>query len=75
MDVTTIDPNALERQTVNVLPLLLQIGMLTCVPGEPLAVTPPNEYARRSLQKMLENALWASSSIFPDGRSPCRSRI
>jgi hypothetical protein len=57
MDVMTIDVSALERQTVNVLPLLLQVGLLTRVPGEPMAVTPPNEYARRSLQKMLENAL------------------
>lgn len=48
------------------LPLLLQVGLLTRVPGEPMAVTPPNEYARRSLQKMLENALGASSSIFPE---------
>jgi hypothetical protein len=46
----------LRRQRVRAVPLLLQTGLLSMMPGQQLC-HPPNEYARSSLQSMLQSAM------------------
>ena len=55
--VASVDVADLEAQRVRVVPLLLQTGLLSAVQGQPLQCRPPNEYARQSLQRMVETAL------------------
>ena len=52
-----IDVADLARRSVQAVPLLLQTGLLSQVPGAPLQCIPPNEYARASLQRMLVGAM------------------
>jgi hypothetical protein len=47
----------LERKRVQAVPLLLQTGLLSLIPGQRLVCRPPNEYARSSLQTMLLSSL------------------
>ena len=58
---SSLDIANLEAHRVEVIPLLLQTGVLTLVPGLPkareLQCALPNEYARRSVQRMVETAL------------------
>ena len=58
---SSLDIADLQAHRVVVIPLLLQTGVLTLVPGLPTArelkCALPNEYARRSLQRMVETAL------------------
>ena len=56
-DTTDLDIAELEARRVRVVPLLLQTGLLSLVRGQPGVARPPNEYARRSLQRMVETAL------------------
>jgi hypothetical protein len=46
----------LRRQRVRAVPLLLQTGLLSIKPGQKLC-HPPNEYARSSLESMLQSAM------------------
>ena len=46
-----------ERQHVQAVPLLLHVGLLSTVPGQPTICRPPNEYAVASLRTMLLNAM------------------
>ena len=50
----------IEARRVHVVPLLLQTGLLSLVPGQSDLCRPPNEYARRSLQLMAATALDAA---------------
>ena len=47
----------LERKRVQAVPLLLQAGLLSLIPGQQQLFRPPNEYARSSLQTMLLSSL------------------
>ena len=47
----------LERRRVRAVPLLLQTGLLSRVPGKPLDCRPPNEYASTALRRMLIEAM------------------
>ena len=55
-----VDIADLEAQRVCVVPLLLQTGLLSAVAGSPALCSPPNEFARRSLQRMVSSALAAT---------------
>jgi hypothetical protein len=61
LESSTMDIADLEAQRVRVIPLLLQTGLLTFKPAPPDAPTLscilPNEYARRSVQRMVETAV------------------
>ena len=65
--VTRLDIVDLQSQNVHVVPLLLQTGLLTFVPGQALEeadsvlCVPPNAYARQSIARMLETALPSSA--------------
>jgi hypothetical protein len=50
----TVDP---ERRRVRAVPLLLQTGLLSRVPGKPLDCRPPNEYASAALRRMFVEAM------------------
>jgi len=52
-----VDISGWEARRVHAAPLLLQIGMLSLVPGRPGACRPPSKYARRSWEIMLATAL------------------
>jgi hypothetical protein len=56
-DLPLVDLSGLKGGRVRALPLLLQTGLLSIVAGHPQRCGPPNEYARRSLQSMVANAL------------------
>lgn len=58
-----VDLAGLEAGRVSAVSLLMQTGLLTRVPGEVAACRPPNEFARRSLQRMLERALAVSEGV------------
>ena len=53
----SVDIADLEARRVRAVPLLLQTGLLSLVAGDPRQCRPPNEYARRSLQRMVATAL------------------
>jgi hypothetical protein len=55
----------LEAQTVAVVPLLLQTGLLSAVPGQPQLCRPPNAYARQSLERMMATATAATTASIP----------
>ena len=67
-DSTHVDIVDLEARSVQVVPLLLQTGLLSFAEGQPQQCRPPNEYARRSLKSMLKKAL-AASPVTLDGFS------
>lgn len=52
----SLDIANLDAQQVAVVPLLLQMGLLSVVPGRPDDCHPPNEYARQSIRRMLATA-------------------
>lgn len=52
-----IDVEGLKAKRVDAASLLMQTGLLTRMPCDADACRPPNEYARRSLQRMLATAL------------------
>jgi hypothetical protein len=56
-DVARVDIADLKARSVRAVPLLLQTGLLSLVVGKPAQCRAPNEYARRSLQHMVSNAL------------------
>jgi hypothetical protein len=56
-DAAKFDVADLESQTVRVVPLLLQTGLLSLVQANPQLCRPPNEYARQSLQHMVATVL------------------
>ena len=56
-EAMSIDIADLEARRVRVVPLLLQTGLLSVIAGTPARCRPPNEYARRSLQRMVETAI------------------
>jgi len=58
-DLPIVDLSGLKGGRVRALPLLLQTGLLSLVAGHPQRCGPPNEYARRSLQSMVANAIAA----------------
>jgi len=53
----SVDLSGLEAGSVRAVPLLLQIGMLSRVPKSRGACRPPNEFARRSLKRLLATSL------------------
>jgi hypothetical protein len=55
-----MDIDDLEARSVQLVPQLLQTGLMSFVEWQPQQCRPPNEYARRSLQSMLKKALAAS---------------
>ena len=56
-DTVSVDIADLAARRVHIVPLLLQTGLLSAVAGHPLLCRPPNEYARRSIQRMVSTAL------------------
>ena len=61
----SVDIANLEAQKVAVVPLLLQTGLLTVLPGRVQECRPPNEYARQSLERMLATAMDANTAKLP----------
>ena len=61
LDKSRLDFANVEDKTLKVIPLLLQTGLLTFKPAPPgtlmLSCVLPNEYARRSVQRMIETAV------------------
>ena len=61
LESSALDIANLEAHRVSVIPMLLQTGILTFKPVPPdtpmLSCILPNEYARRSVQRMVETAL------------------
>ena len=53
----SVDVADLEARRVRAVPLLQQTGLLSVVAGRPGLYCAPNEYARRSLQRMVATAL------------------
>jgi hypothetical protein len=64
----------LEARRVHVVPLLLQTGLLSLVRGQPGLCRPPNEYARRSLQRMVTVALAAAPAALAGFAAALRGR-
>ena len=73
-DTTDLDIGELEARRVRVVPLLLQTGLLSLVRGQPSLARPPNEYARRSLQRMVETALAAPPEALAGFAAALRER-
>ena len=73
-EASRIDIADLEAQRVRVVPLLLQTGLLSAVAKNPALSCPPNEYARRSLQRMVSSALAAAPAAFTSFGAALRSR-
>ena len=71
---TSVDIASIEARRVHVVPLLLQTGLLSLVPGQPRLCRPPNEYARRSLQLMAETALDAAPAALAGFADALRDR-
>ena len=70
-----VDIADLEAQRVHVVPLLLQTGLLSAVAaGRPALYRPPNEFARRSLQRMVSSALTAMPATLASFAEALRSR-
>jgi hypothetical protein len=72
--VASADVADLEAQRVRAVPLLLQTGLLSIVAGQPAQCRAPNEYARRSLQRMVSTALATSSAMLAPFAAALRSR-
>lgn len=60
-----VDIANLEAQTVAVVPLLLQTGLLSAIPERTDECRPPNEHARQSLQRMLATATNSNVASMP----------
>jgi len=56
----------LERRRVRAVPLLLQLGLLSSVPGKPQRCQPPNDYASATLQRMLSVAMEDGEGVQQD---------
>ena len=56
-ELASFDVADLEARSVRVVPLLLQTGLLSLVAGTPAQCRAPNEYARRSLQRLVAKVL------------------
>jgi len=61
---TRVDVADLEAQRVEAVPLLLQLGLLSPLVGQPTVCRPPNQYALQSLQQMANTALVVESADF-----------
>jgi hypothetical protein len=70
----SVDIADLEARRVRAVPLLLQTGLLSLVAGDPRQCRPPNEYARRSLQRMVANALKVEPATLAPFAAALRSR-
>ena len=64
----------LDEQRVRVVPLLLQTGLLSVVAGRPSLCFAPNEYARRSLRRLVTSALAAAPAALASFAEALRSR-
>jgi hypothetical protein len=73
-DTTDLDIAELEARRVHVVPLLLQTGLLSRVCGHPGLCRPPNEYARRSLQRMVATALEPARGVLAGFAAALRAR-
>jgi hypothetical protein len=73
-DAASFDIADLEAQRVHAVPLLLQTGLLSVVAGQPTQRHAPNEYARRSLQRMVSTALQTSPVTLAPFAAALRSR-
>ena len=71
---TSVDIASIEARSVHVVPLLLQTGLFSLVPGQPRLCRPHNEYARRSLQLMAKTALDAAPTALNDFAAALRDR-
>jgi hypothetical protein len=72
--MASVDVTDLEAQRVRAVPLLLQTGLLSIVAGQPAQCRAPNEYARRSLQRMVSTALATSPAMLAPFAAALRSR-
>ena len=72
--VANVDIAELEARRVHAVPLLLQIGLLSLVRGQPGLCRPPNEYARQSLQRMATVALAAAPEALAGFAAALRGR-
>ena len=70
----SVDIADLEARRVRAVPLLLQTGLLSLVAGDPRQCRPPNEYARRSLQRMVATALKVEPATLAPFAAALRSR-
>ena len=73
-EASCVDIADLEAQRVRVVPLLLQTGLLSAVAGRPELCCPPNEFARRSLQRMVSSALAAAPTALASFAEALRTR-
>jgi hypothetical protein len=73
-EASCVDIADLEAQRVRVVPLLLQTGLLSAVAGRPELCCPPNEFARRSLQRMVSSALAAAPAALASFAEALRTR-
>jgi hypothetical protein len=64
-EASCVDIADLEAQRVRVVPLLLQTGLLSAVPGQPQLCRPPNAYARQSLERMMATATRTRTAKMP----------
>ena len=74
MNIASVDVTDLKAQRVDVVPLLLQLGLLLPVAGQPTVCRPPNEYAQRSLQLMVSSALVVSPAELAPLAAALRAR-
>ena len=73
-EAASFDIADLEAQRVRAVPLLLQMGLLSIVAGQPTQRHAPNEYARRSLQCMVSSALQTPLATLAPFTAALRSR-
>ena len=70
----SFDVADLEARRVRAVPLLLQTGLLSLVAGRPGLYSAPNEYARRSMQRMIATALEVGPATLAPFAAALRSR-
>jgi hypothetical protein len=69
-----VDVTDLEARRVRAVPLLLQTGLLSVFPGQQGRYYAPNEYARRSMQRMVATALEVGPTALAPFAAALRSR-
>ena len=70
----SVDVADLEARCVRAVPLLLQTGLLSLIAGRPGLYCAPNEYARRSMQRMIATALKVGPALLAPIPAALRSR-
>jgi len=70
----SVDIADLEARRVRAVPLLLQTGLLSAVVRRPGLYSAPNEYARRSMQRMIATALEVGPASLAPFAAALRSR-